>query len=307
MGEAKKKIRGERMKVKWMLLNLICLVMLTACQTDKDHSQTAKKLTENIKPFTSSTNFLLIGMDTRGEVHSRSDSIILAQYNPKTNSLKLASFMRDTYVKIPGYKSYSKVNNAYYFGGEKLLKKTIKENFNIPIDHVVAIDFSGFVKIVDLVAPEGIKVNVKPEMIADMNLNVKPGVQYLHGDKLLKYVRFRHDDLSDFGRVKRQQEVVLALKEEVTKKLGSIGGIIDLPKLIQEGQKYVDTDLPTSKLLGLGASLVLNPVTEMETLRIPIANSFENKTYQDAGAVLEINLPANQSALKEFFSTKSKE
>ncbi|MFP5111987.1 LCP family protein [Bacillaceae bacterium C204] len=175
---------------------------------------------KNHKDKKGTMNFLLIGNDSRGEPQSFSDAIIIAQYVPKEGNIKLISLMRDSYVKIPGYsKGYDKLNKAYFIGGNELLKKTIYQNFGMEVDHSISIDFEGFANFIDLIAPEGITVNVSQRMIDDFKMNAKPGENALKGRELLKYVRFRHDAESDFGRVKRQQEVIVKVKEQLKNNL----------------------------------------------------------------------------------------
>ncbi|EIJ78529.1 hypothetical protein PB1_13264 [Bacillus methanolicus PB1] len=251
-------------------------------------------------------NILLIGIDSRGERKSRSDAIMIARYEPKERSLKLASIMRDSYVQIPGYINYrSKLNHAYYLGGPKLLKDTIEHNFGVDIDNVVTVDFKGFIKLMDTLAPNGIEVNITREMADGMDLSIKPGRQILRGEDLLSYVRFRHDSENDFGRVNRQQEILVSLKNQAVEQLRSVEGITKLPKIISETFQYVETDLQLEDMLSLGATAALKPVKDVKTLRIPVADGFTNKTYEHAGAVLQLDYKENVEAIQQFFNEKS--
>lgn len=248
-------------------------------------------------------NILLIGVDSRGEKRSNSDSIMIAQYNPTNHSLKIASIMRDSYVKIPNYsKKYNKINHAFLLGGSDLLKETIYNNFGLKIDSVAVIDFNGFKNVINLIAPHGIEVEITEAMIKDMKFNVPPGKHKLLAEDLLKYVRFRHDAQSDFGRVKRQQEVLLLLKDEAIKQFSKVDGIIKLPKVFSEVTNNVKTDLPVDEIVSMATMFVFNPIKDVKTLRIPVEDSFKNKTIQHAGAVLQINFQENMEALEQFFS-----
>lgn len=261
-----------------------------------------KKLT-NEETKESDKIFLLIGVDTRGEQKSRSDAIILAKYFPEQEKLKLASIMRDSYVKIPGNKSgYDKINAAYYYGGRELLKKTIQENFDVKVDHVAVIDFQGFVKMVDLLAPEGVAVNVDQEIIDDMSIQASVGKNVLHGEEILKYVRFRHDDESDFGRVERQQEVMVQLKTAFINQISSFEGMAALPSIIEQGLSYLDTDIGLKTIMEMGPKAVFHTPDTVETLRVPVEGSFKDETYPQSGAVLEMDCTENKKALQEFFS-----
>ncbi|MFZ7945887.1 LCP family protein [Neobacillus sp. 19] len=243
-------------------------------------------------------NILLLGSDSRGEKHARTDSIMIAQYDQETHQSKLVSIMRDTYVDIPGH-GKQKLNAAYAFGGPELLRQTIKENFDIDVNYYAVVDFEGFSKITDVIAPDGIEVDVPYEMSYGINTTISPGKQTLHGDKLLGYVRFRHDRLSDFGRVQRQQEVMSKLKDQAL----SVGTIIKLPKLLGVIDPYVATNLDTPTLFSLGKDLLTNRSNDLKTMRIPVNGSFTDEQIKGVGAVLRIDLEQNKSALNEFLST----
>ncbi|MGY6211910.1 LCP family protein [Cytobacillus firmus] len=250
-------------------------------------------------------NFLLIGVDSRGEEDSRSDAIVLASYEPSGGSIKLVSLMRDSYVKIPDYQyMYSKLNHAYYIGGKELLKDTIEQNFGVQIDHTAIIDFKGFTAMLDAIAPDGIEAEVSAAMIEDMGLDLEPGKQKLKGSDILSYVRFRHDGQSDFGRVDRQQEILIGLKDEVMNQFSSPAGLARFPEVISQAMKYVETDLKIEEALSLGVKFLMNPVNDIETLRVPVEDSYENKTYEHAGSVLQLDFEENSEALKQFLDAE---
>ncbi|MEK4012150.1 LCP family protein [Peribacillus sp. FSL M8-0224] len=294
------------MKEKVLFIYLLVLI-LAGCTyvplpKQNGNEGTEKKLTKE-ETKESDKIFLLIGVDTRGEQKSRSDAIILAKYFPEQEKLKLASIMRDSYVKIPGNKSgYNKINAAYYYGGRELLKKTIQENFDVKVDHVAVIDFQGFVKMVDLLAPEGVAVNVDQEIIDDMSIQASVGKNVLHGEEILKYVRFRHDDESDFGRVERQQEVMVQLKTAFINQISSFEGMAALPSIIEQGLSYLDTDIGLKTIMEMGPKAVFHTPDKVETLRVPVEGSFKDEIYPQSGAVLEMDCTENKKALKEFFS-----
>jgi LCP family protein required for cell wall assembly len=294
------------MKEKVLFIYLLVLI-LAGCTyvplpKQNGNEGTEKKL-PNEETKESDKIFLLIGVDTRGEQKSRSDAIILAKYFPEQEKLKLASIMRDSYVKIPGNKSgYNKINAAYYYGGRELLKKTIQENFDVKVDHVAVIDFQGFVKMVDLLAPEGVAVNVDQEIIDDMSIQASVGKNVLHGEEILKYVRFRHDDESDFGRVERQQEVMVQLKTAFINQISSFEGMAALPSIIEQGLSYLDTDIGLKTIMEMGPKAVFHTPETVETLRVPVEGSFKDEIYPQTGAVLEMDYTENKKALQEFFS-----
>lgn len=250
-------------------------------------------------PNNGEVNMLLLGSDSRGEKHSRTDSILIAHYDSKSKHPKIVSLMRDMYVDIPRH-GKQKLNAAYAFGGPELLRQTIKQNFDIDINYYAVVDFEGFSKIVDTIAPDGIEVTVPHDMSSGIGMTLHKGTQVLHGEQLLGYVRFRHDNMSDFGRVQRQQEVVLKLKDEAA----SLNSVFKIPKLLGVMDPYIDTNLDTKSMMLLAKDVVTGNMKDVQSLRLPLDGSFENKTYSGVGMVLDIDLDKNKEALQEFLNDK---
>jgi len=240
-------------------------------------------------------NYLIIGVDSRGEEKSRSDTMMVLSWNKDTNDMKLVSFMRDIYTEIPGYDSW-KLNTAYYLGGVQLLKQTLNEMFDIPIHHYMVMDFQSFESLIDIIAPNGVEIDVEKDMSAYIGVSLKKGVQRLNGKELLGYARFRHDAQGDFGRVERQQKVIEALKEEVMKPTN----IKNLPKFIGAAQGYVLTDMTSGEEFKTVLSVLAGGKPSIEKMTIPVEGTYWFNSYQHAGSVIEIDLEANKKELHEF-------
>ncbi|WP_409251056.1 LCP family protein [Bacillus sp. SCS-153A] len=249
-------------------------------------------------------NVLIIGSDQRESEPSRADTIMIAQYQPETQTAKLMSIMRDSYVFIPGH-GKSKINHAYSWGGEGLLIETIEENFNVKTDHVIKMNFQGFVTLVDKVLPQGIEVDVPAAMINYWKWDMEPGKQVLNGQQLLNYARFREDDESDFGRINRQQEIIVQVQKAVMEKLTNGEGIKTVSSLMQEAKKSVETDLELNDLLKLGMATMLHPVKSFDSLRIPVQDTYRNVLTKDDGVVLELDAEANAEAVSKFLEVKN--
>ena len=243
-------------------------------------------------------NILLLGVDSRGEVRSRTDSMILVSWNKDTNDVKMVSFMRDIYANIPGYQSY-KLNTAYYLGGVQLLKDTLKNTFDVEINHYALIDFKSFEKLVDIVAPNGVKVYVDHDMSENIGVSLNEGEQRLNGKELLGFARFRHDNLGDFGRVDRQQKALEALKKEAL----SPKNYKNYPKLLGAVQGYVQSDMTDSQELGYMFSIIKGGSPNIQRLTIPVEHSYDYGFYPQAGSVLDINVEKNQQALDKFLGS----
>ncbi|WJY28374.1 MULTISPECIES: LCP family protein [Sporosarcina] len=245
-------------------------------------------------------NILLLGSDARPEDDDgRSDSLMIAHYNQDTKELKTVSVMRDIYVEIPGHGKH-KMNAAYSLGGPELVRQTIKENFGLDVHYYAEVNFDGFPKVVDVIAPDGIEVDIPYQMSHGINMTLEPGVQRLHGKELLGYVRFRHDSKSDFGRVERQQEALAKLKKEAV----SLHSLLSLPKLLGMADSYVKTNLDKRTMLSIGKGLLDNKDAGIESLRIPLDDSYEDRRVEGAGLVLDIDFEENTEALNNFLEGK---
>ncbi|MEN1968511.1 LCP family protein [Lentibacillus sp. N15] len=309
------KKRKTRKWVKKSLLGLGIIISILAVYSVYQYQQglssassvSPEKDSSTIQPFqgekvhVGEMKILLIGSDARTGEQGRSDTLMIADYNQDTQQVKLASLMRDTYVEIPGY-GMQKLNAAYSFGGPELLRQTIKQNFGIDINYYAVVNFEGFPKLIDLLAPNGIEVDIQNEMSTGIGMTLPPGKQTLHGEKLLGYVRFRKDSRSDFGRVERQQEVLSKVREQAV----SFTSLARLPKVLGTVNGYVDTNIDSKALFTIGKSLLTKKSSDMETLRIPIKDSYTDERV-DVGAVLDIDVETNRQALNTFFSTQGSE
>lgn len=174
-------------------------------------------------------NILLIGQDaTSGNYRARSDSMILVTFNTKAKTVTFTSFMRDSYVQIPGY-SPNKLNHAYQYGGMSLLCETLLVNFGVEIDGAVEINFSSFKSIIDMLG--GVEISLNDKEVRYMNhltnWNLKVGTNRLTGEQALVYARLREID-SDYQRSERQRTVLMALVNAYKNQpIGTMLGLLD--------------------------------------------------------------------------------
>lgn len=297
--QTKRKFRYGRL---FLLLLIIALIITTfsTFQYWSGYHATAEDTAGQIdftgdEPNGDFENVLLLGSDARGEEPSRTDTIMIASWNKRTSEVKVISFMRDIYAAIPGYEDY-KLNTAYYLGGVELLKETLSDMFGIPIHHYALIDFQSFEQLVDVAAPKGVEIDVEKEMSEEIGVTLMPGVQRLNGQELLGYARFRADEEGDFGRVRRQQQVIGALKEEFIGPLAIAG----YPKLAGAVQGAVQTDMAASDQLSKAIKFALFGGGEVERLTIPAEGTYSTGSYSHAGSVLELDLEANRQVIQTF-------
>jgi len=204
-------------------------------------------------------NILLLGVDdgdsdVPGGGPTRSDTVIVASINPQDGTVNLLSIPRDTRVAIPGRKGYDKITHAHAYGGAALAVRTVEDFLQIPIQYYVEMDWQGFIKAVDILG--GVDLYVEHDMnyddpYADLSIHLKKGYQHLGGQEAGQYVRYRHDELGDIGRVQRQQKFLKALDEQMF----SLGTILKLPALTSTLKQYVKTDMSTITMLKMANTL----------------------------------------------------
>jgi len=314
-----KQMRADRhqrkKKKRWPSILLICLLLIGAVsgyayyQYKQGINQSLKKINKDQKDTNEvydfegqkdqygDTNVLLLGSDARGNEKSRADTIMIAHYNEENGTFKLTSIMRDSYVEIPGHGKH-KINSAFARGGPELMRQTIKQNFDIDLQYYAIVDFQGFVQLIDEAFPKGVEIDVEKRMQKNIYMTLEPGLQRLNGTQLLGYVRFRHDAMSDFGRVERQQKAIKAIREQ----LSGFQTIAKLPKLIGVVSPYVNTNMDTSDMLFMAKDFFSDKRGTLQTLRIPVENSFTEPRIRGEGAVLDIDIEKNKQALHQFIT-----
>jgi len=193
-------------------------------------------------------NMLIVGCDEI-ENQGRADTIVLLSISPKTKNVLILSIPRDIRVEIPG-RGMDKINHAYAFGGKGLISKTVSSFLDIPINFYVIVDFIKFVNIIDELG--GVEINIEKEMhyidkAGGLNINLYPGKQILDGEKALQYIRFRHDNLGDLGRIKRQQKLVEAL----INKMMNLDSVTKIPQILEGLKTYLETDIKVQDAVAL--------------------------------------------------------
>ena len=259
-------------------------------------------------------NILLIGQDAReGEERQRSDTMIICSINTHTDKVTLASLMRDMYVPIPGY-SNNRINAAYAFGGMELLDEVIEQDFGIPIDGNIEVDFEGFVEALDVIG--GIEIELSGEEAGyistggwedqgeygnDGTWDLQEGMNTLTPAQALSFARIRHVGNSDWERTDRQRRVIMAAFSKIssasTAKQLSIADSI-LP--------YITTDLSGKELLSYVKTISEAGITDFESYRIPVDGTYSSENISGM-SVLVPDLVKNSELLKEYLYGKGVE
>lgn len=263
----KKQKRKKRIRRIFLLIGLVALVSLgygvyVFVQTynaandtynELDRGEKSEKREEAVSISKDPVSILLMGVEdyTTGGKGGRSDTLMVATFNPNDKRLKLLSIPRDTYVTIPGREGKDKINHSFAFGGKELTIETVEDFLDIPIDYYATVNFEGFKAIVDTLG--GITVDVpfdfkqnSDDRVAE-KLEFYEGEMELDGRYALAYARMRLEDpRNDIGRNERQRQVVEAIIEKVM----SISTITKVDDLARDLGDNIETNMKITEGIG---------------------------------------------------------
>lgn len=303
---------------------------LSAAGNNGKTYQPALVETFNGKDTKDGVNILILGSDQRVSQEStdaRTDSIMVVNVGNKEGKIKMVSFMRDTLVNIKGasetdYSQDLKLNTAFNIGeqnnhqGAELMRETLKRNFDIDIKYYAMVDFETFATGVDTLFPEGVEINAKfatidgkkvssvqvPDdlrMDKDGNVpnqTIKVGKQQMDGRTLLNYARFRKDDEGDYGRTKRQQQVMQAVMKQVKNPLSLFKG----PEALGKVYSLTSTNMSMTDMLDLGLSNAGSFKKGINSQTIPSDGDWIDSYDLYGGQGIEIDVDSYQDKLKEL-------
>lgn len=189
---------------------------------DTIDTSVAKKKIKATEPL----NILLMGIDSHSSEKGRSDALMILSLNPKTDTLQLVSIPRDARTTIVGKGIEDKINHAYAFGGTDMAIATVENFLDIELDYYVRMNMDGLMELVDELG----SITVNNEIAwNDGKYDFTEGPVEMDGEKTMAFVRMRKKDPSgDFGRTKRQRQVVQGIIE----KGASVGSITKIDSMI---------------------------------------------------------------------------
>lgn len=273
-----------------------------------------------LRPWDGSSRFniLLMGIDRRpGEsgLSFRSDTMMLASLDPKTQQLGILSIPRDLYVPLPGYNQPQRINTALTLGelqregyGPTLAMQAVQYNLGMGVNSYVIADFTALIKVIDAIGgidvdvPYPITDNLFPNMYYGYDpLVLQAGFQHMDGYTAQKYARTRHGD-SDFDRARRQQQVIFAIRDRVLSLESLPQLIVQAPSLYGSLSENVYTQLSLDQMIQLGLWLRdLKP----ENIRTGVIDQLyvSDVMTSDGAAVLRLNTAALPNLLTQVFGS----
>ncbi|MEU9913257.1 LCP family protein [Streptomyces sp. NPDC051001] len=240
-------------------------------------------------------NVLLVGTDGRDKITEAerqkyrlggapchcTDTVMIVHISEDRERASVVSLPRDSYAMTPAHTDRTtgkphhghpvKLNAAYAEGGPNLTVRTVENMTHVKIDHYLEVDFTSFMKTVDVLG--GVEIcTADPLKDAYTGLDLPAGTHTLLGGEALQYVRSRHiDGAADLGRMKRQQRFMAALIDRATS-----SGILLNPMKFRDitravlGSVRADKGFGTDELLDLGRAMRNFSPSSSEFTTVPI-------------------------------------
>ena len=307
-GGGKKKKSGFRRFVKIILCLLLIVALLVGGASAfvitgyKPQRLAANEYVTEAELLSSPTvcNLLLMGIDTQNTADSsRSDSMILLSVDNAHSKLKMTSFMRDSYVYIPGHGD-AKLNAACTYGGPQLVCDTIEYNFGVKIDGYVKIGYEVLTELVDgiggITIPEVDAVEAAALAAEGYDAPIGTNIK-MNGEQALLYCRIRRGQ-DDFYRTERQREVMgIIIKKAL---------LTDPVRLALLGRKLIgmaECSVSRAQLFTLAFRVLPCLIGGSASARVPQDGTWydDMRNYQ---SVLVVNFEENTRFLNEFIYGK---
>jgi polyisoprenyl-teichoic acid--peptidoglycan teichoic acid transferase len=216
-------------------------------------------------PLAQRTNVLIMGLDRTVSdknpsivyPQSRTDTLIAASFDPGTRRVYLLSIPRDTRAPIPGH-GVTKINAAHDWGEAPLTIRTTENFLGVRFPFFIEIRERGFVRLIDAVG--GVNVAIDTDLNYDDNwdglhIHLKKGYRRLGGKAAMEFARFRHDQRGDIGRIKRQQDVMNALLDELRRPRI----VTRMNRVLRVFREDINTNLTEGQLISLALFAVRLP------------------------------------------------
>jgi LCP family protein required for cell wall assembly len=206
---------------------------------------------------------------------ARTDTLIGLNINLVNKQISVLSIPRDLWVYIPK-DGYGKINEAYGDGGPERTEATVVKNLGTPpFDYYVVLRLDATKNIINAIG--GLNLYVEKDMDYDdswghLHIHLHKGYQHLNGDQVVGYVRFRHDPEGDFGRMRRQRQVM----EVLAQRLRDPNIALHLPALLEVIKDNVRTNMPFGKLYDLALGLRGTSKADVHTSVLPVEIGWTN-------------------------------
>ena len=234
-------------------------------------------------------DILILGIDERegrNDFKGRTDTIIIYHISSWGKKDSLISIPRDIRVQLEGY-GWNKINAAYVYGGEEMIKQEIYKLTGIEIDRVMIINFNGFKRIIDILG--GIEITVEEPLHDELSgADFDPGTYTMSGEQALSFARCRATARADIDRIDRQQYLL----NEIIRQKFNFSMITKTPQIIKVLSSETRSDFTIWDFCSTGFVLLFSS-KDINRITIPTKSAMiDDVSYQIA----------DEDEVKEFLS-----
>jgi LCP family protein required for cell wall assembly len=296
--------------IGWIVLSLALFLISSHFERTSPPGDLAGVLDSAGYPLTSANNILVLGSDRRQKNSKepgaetsgpgRSDSIMLIRTGGG-HAARL-SIPRDTIVEIPGH-GLQKINAAHAFGGPAESVRVIKRWLNIPINHVVEVNFENFPQLIDAMGGVDYTGGCVISRVdggfsqGGYTLRLPAGTHHINGKQALALARTRENlcapNQSDLQREEHQQALFNSMKS----RLLSFSSFIRLPWIAWNAPPAIISDMSGPTLIGMFAGLAAGGTPPTRVFKHPHATFVPG-----VGDGLQISAAEKRAAVSQFLS-----
>jgi polyisoprenyl-teichoic acid--peptidoglycan teichoic acid transferase len=264
-------------------------------------------------------NILVMGIDQREnnerERVFRTDTMLVLTIDPASMRAGMLSIPRDLWVPISAYDINDRINTANYWGdvndypnggGPQLARKTVEGVLGVRIHHYIRLNFTVFENFIDRLG--GIEIDV-PADIYDKAyptedyrteiFQIKKGRHTLDGATALKYARTRHDSSGDFGRARRQQQVILAIRDKAQDPRVLASLVTSAPDMLNTFGTSIKTDMTLTQIQQL--SVLAQKLDKSKIKSAVLDESYTDYAFTPKGDSILIGNRAKIAVLRDAF------
>lgn len=262
-----------------------------------------------------SYNFLLVGVDDRsslpddwddtfGEFAGRRTDVIMLAHLVPGEAIQMLSIPRDLKAEIPGHGT-NRINASYVLGGPDLLVQSVQEATGVPIHHYVEIDFGGVGAVVDSLGGVSLDFTYQGRDLKS-GFTTEAGTHTLDGEAAVAYARSRHYQIykngewtstsgGDIARTGRQQEILIALFDQVTSPSSAFNLTSFVPTFAD--QITADEALTLARMADIGKDALTLDTRSIDSATLPVQNS-----TGDDGRAYVVPVDQTQSFIDAFIA-----
>lgn len=241
-------------------------------------------------------NILVLGQDSDRlyNGYGRSDVTMLLSYDRTKGTIKLLSFMRDSYIPIEGH-GWNKLNTCIRFGGPGLIINTLNDLYDLDMQLYVTLAFEEFTTLVDNIGGIDVVMSHAEASFCGASWAGESTPTHMTGRQALSYVRNRRTGQGDFSRTERQRKFMIALY----RKLRSDMSVNTMLELVNFSEEQIRTNMSFIDISNLALELLDSGEISIQQGRMPFDGTWHYGGINGASVVV-IDIEQNKELIHQY-------